>query len=98
MNTASRMESTGVPGKVLAGKKEWFIPRENKIVAMGKGELEIFWLGSTDMAGGSSTVSSNSDCGLTHSKESDDTEAMALFNNGVDSKTSNLTSGKVAVG
>ena len=55
MNTASRMESTGIPGKVQisqetsdllleAGKTKWIYPREDKVKAKGKGELVTYWL------------------------------------------------------
>jgi Adenylate and Guanylate cyclase catalytic domain len=55
MNTASRMESTGIPGKihlshetanrlVAAGKANWVVPRDDLVVAKGKGELKTFWL------------------------------------------------------
>jgi class 3 adenylate cyclase len=47
MNTASRMESTGVPGRIQvstdtatlltdAGKEHWLVQRENKVQAKGK--------------------------------------------------------------
>ena len=47
VNTASRMESNGAPEKIHiseqtaeklreAGKNDWFVPREDKIVAKGK--------------------------------------------------------------
>jgi class 3 adenylate cyclase len=50
MNTASRMESTGVPGKIQvseqtanliteAGKGHWLKKRDEKVAAKGKGEL-----------------------------------------------------------
>lgn len=52
MNTASRMESTGQRGKiqlsqetadllVSAGKTEWLSLREDKVVAKGKGEMQV---------------------------------------------------------
>lgn len=55
MNTCSRMESSGVPGKahisketayllILAGKEGWIYPREEKVFAKGKGELETYFL------------------------------------------------------
>lgn len=53
MNTASRMESTGLAGKiqvsqetadllVKAGKMSWITPREERIMAKGKGELREY--------------------------------------------------------
>ena len=64
MNTASRMESNGQPGKIqcsqetadlliAAGKQHWLTPREDKIIAKGKGELQTFWI-STSHSGSSS--------------------------------------------
>jgi Adenylate and Guanylate cyclase catalytic domain len=63
MNTASRLESTGQRGKIhlsqetadllmMAGKASWVIPRDDVVVAKGKGELNTFWLniGSSDTA------------------------------------------------
>ena len=54
MNTAARMESTGQPGKIHLsqatatllsenGKKSWIVPREDRVVAKGKGELVTYW-------------------------------------------------------
>lgn len=55
MNTASRMESTGIPDKVQlsqetadllaqAGKSHWCIRRLDKVSAKGKGELQTYFL------------------------------------------------------
>lgn len=55
MNTASRMESNGVKGRIQCseeladlliahGKGKWLTQREDKIVAKGKGELTTYWL------------------------------------------------------
>lgn len=55
INTAARIESTGLPNKVhlsretaelleMAGKSEWLAPREKSVSAKGKGELKTFWL------------------------------------------------------
>jgi len=55
MNTASRMESNGVPDNIqvsqetanllkAAGKESWLIPREDKIEAKGKGLLQTYFL------------------------------------------------------
>ena len=64
VNTASRMESTGVPrmiqvsqttadSLILHGKSGWLSPREDKVVAKGKGEMQTYWL----IRSGSSTSS-----------------------------------------
>jgi len=55
MNTASRLESTGLPGRihisrdtaeklVAAGKEKWVNAREDIVFAKGKGNLTTFWL------------------------------------------------------
>ncbi|CAB9520523.1 Receptor-type guanylate cyclase gcy [Seminavis robusta] len=55
MNTASRHETTGAPGRVHVsitsadlikenGHADWLEKREDKVVAKGKGELETYWL------------------------------------------------------
>ncbi|MEE4248855.1 MAG: adenylate/guanylate cyclase domain-containing protein, partial [Kangiellaceae bacterium] len=55
MNTASRMESTGMRGKIqvsqetadrliTAGKTNWITPREDKVKAKGKGDMQTFWV------------------------------------------------------
>ncbi|KAL3939168.1 MAG: hypothetical protein SGBAC_006057 [Bacillariaceae sp.] len=55
VNTASRMESTGVKAKIhisqetaelitASGKGKWVLPREDTITAKGKGQLKTFWL------------------------------------------------------
>jgi class 3 adenylate cyclase len=55
MNTASRMESTGLRDKIqvsqdthdlllAAGKSKWLTPREEKVVAKGKGEMQTYWV------------------------------------------------------
>jgi uncharacterized protein (UPF0147 family) len=72
MNTASRLESTGVTGRVqlsqetadlliAAGKEKWLTLREDKVTAKGKGELTTYFLtmrGSSDDT--ASTASSDS--------------------------------------
>jgi class 3 adenylate cyclase len=55
MNTASRMESTGLRDKIqvsqdtadlliAAGKSKWVEAREEKVVAKGKGEMQTYWV------------------------------------------------------
>ena len=52
VNTASRMESNGVPGKIqvsqstadeliLRNRSTWLTAREEKVVAKGKGEMQV---------------------------------------------------------
>jgi hypothetical protein len=74
MNTASRMESTGLPSHiqisqetanllVAAGKDKWVVQRDTKIKAKGKGELTTFFLkiGSSDK-GRSEQGTQDSEC------------------------------------
>jgi hypothetical protein len=55
MNTAARMESTGIRGQIRvssstadllieAGKKHWLTPRDELVTAKGKGEMQTFWV------------------------------------------------------
>lgn len=55
VNTASRMESTGVKAKIqvsqetaeliaAAGKSNWVVPRSDVVTAKGKGDMKTFWL------------------------------------------------------
>jgi hypothetical protein len=73
------MEQSGVKGKIhlsqetvdlliAAGKTQWITPRQDTVVAKGKGELRTYWLtiGSSDAG----TVVSGSDTGS--NREMDD--------------------------
>ncbi|CAB9505205.1 Receptor-type guanylate cyclase gcy [Seminavis robusta] len=55
MNTASRLESTGCPGRihisrdtaeilVASGKDKWVTQRDDEVFAKGKGTLQTYWL------------------------------------------------------
>jgi class 3 adenylate cyclase len=55
VNTASRMESNGVPGRVqvsqatadllmASGKQHWLIPRKDMIQAKGKGRMQVYFV------------------------------------------------------
>jgi class 3 adenylate cyclase len=55
MNTASRMESTGEPGRghmsqetaeliIKAGKQHWVERRDQVVIAKGKGAMQTYWL------------------------------------------------------
>jgi hypothetical protein len=76
MNTASRMESTGIPGRIqisqetahlllAAGKEDWYSARESKVEAKGKGALQTYFLNVP------SSSQPDSDGGSVHSAASD---------------------------
>mmetsp|Transcript_25592 Transcript_25592/g.32714 ORF Transcript_25592/g.32714 Transcript_25592/m.32714 type:complete len:138 (-) Transcript_25592:108-521(-) len=55
INTASRIESTGEPGRIHLSREtaelleqsergDWLVPRDKSVMAKGKGELKTFWL------------------------------------------------------
>lgn len=72
VNTAARMESNGIRNKIHissetaedlkeAGKSHWLIPREEKIVAKGKGEMSTYWLEIKMQSGNSQTSKSSTE-------------------------------------
>lgn len=88
VNTASRMESSGIPGKVQvsvstaqllreAGKEHWLHLREDAVIAKGKGVLETYFLFLKSKKG--SSISSMSDNGTaeTNPKEEATTSTQA---------------------
>mmetsp|Transcript_38664 Transcript_38664/g.93667 ORF Transcript_38664/g.93667 Transcript_38664/m.93667 type:complete len:522 (+) Transcript_38664:50-1615(+) len=73
MNTASRMESTGTPGRIQvsndtaelirkAGKSIWLVPREDKVSVKGKGEMQTHFVQI-----GAATIRTTSSIGTTAS-------------------------------
>lgn len=91
MNTASRMESNGKPGMIhlsqetadlliAAGKSHWITPRQDKIVAKGKGELQTYWLCIHNVARGKSNNSGGS------SQDTDDVVRSEDFEWEIDSE------------
>ena len=55
MNTASRIESTGLPGRIhisvdtadlleQSNKGKWIVKRDDQVIAKGKGSLQTYWL------------------------------------------------------
>jgi len=70
MNTAARMESNGVRGRihvsettrdelVAKGKGSWVTAREDKIVAKGKGEMQTYFVTPSYRAGSNNQPSSS---------------------------------------
>ncbi|CAB9497953.1 Receptor-type guanylate cyclase gcy [Seminavis robusta] len=76
INTASRMESNGLPGKVHVsqatadelinhGRGDWLTEREEKVVAKGKGEMTTFWvLVRTSKSAATHSITSVSDLSM----------------------------------
>jgi class 3 adenylate cyclase len=71
VNTASRMESTGVPHQIqassttaelliAAGKGSWLKPREDLVEAKGKGKLQTYWIDPKLMGATATTASESS--------------------------------------
>jgi class 3 adenylate cyclase len=69
VNTASRMESSGIPGQIhaseqtialltRANKCTWIVPREEEVHIKGKGMLKTFWLDPRRQRGRSAGSSS----------------------------------------
>ena len=103
MNTASRMESNGIRDKIQvsqetadllieAGKAEWIVPREDKIMAKGKGELQTFWL---HVSGRASELASQKSGG-SDANESSKVRGSAEGGSEVTEKVRALSSGKAA--
>jgi Adenylate and Guanylate cyclase catalytic domain len=90
VNTAARMESNGVRNKIhissetadqlrVFGKSHWLVPREEKIVAKGKGEMTTFWLELKVQSSGSATSKSTAS---SDTKEMDvDQRCLTIKNN-----------------
>jgi class 3 adenylate cyclase len=115
MNTASRMESTGARDRVqvstktanlliAGGKSHWVTPREDTVMAKGKGELQTYWL-SMHSSAGTASVSSGS-TGESESTDSDDGSVddkepcnalMGIQAGGLSSKDRRLIDWNVAV-
>lgn len=72
MNTASRMESRGLPDRIQissdtadllrqAGKESWLTPREEMIDVKGKGMMQTYWLNAASSPGTDSGSSGAAD-------------------------------------
>jgi len=117
MNTASRVETTGERAKIQisadtakllveAGKDNWFKPRDDKVYAKGKGEMQTYWLklgkkGSKtaplSRRSSHSTASSDDYEFDTDDSEMSDFDAEELLQNLVSEKTSRLIDWNVRV-
>eukprot|EP00934_Nitzschia_sp_Nitz4_P004019 Nitzschia sp. Nitz4//scaffold52_size167869//61271//65053//NITZ4_002272-RA/size167869-snap-gene-0.211-mRNA-1//1//CDS//3329554023//4009//frame0 len=69
MNTASRMEESGKPGRIhvskvtfdmlaKAGKGHWVKKREDKVTLKGKGEMQTYWVSTNSAASSPSIIDS----------------------------------------
>jgi len=100
MNTASRIESTGESNKIhcsqetadlliAKGRSKWVLPREDKVQAKGKGELQTYWISFGDRDSGTDASTSSEDFALS---ESSDAEEVKM----VEGKQRKMVSGKHA--
>lgn len=96
VNTASRMESTGVAGKVQvssvtanllreAGKEHWLNAREDSIVAKGKGVLSTFFVNPVAKHGSSVASDSTS----VSQMQDDDRDVQPALNTSVNPRLVN---------
>lgn len=71
VNTASRMESNGQPGRIHVssstaelltsqGKQNWLIPRADLVDAKGKGQMQTYWINFDKVASGTTCKSTTS--------------------------------------
>jgi class 3 adenylate cyclase len=86
VNTASRMESNGVRGRIHVsqatadaltkqGKEHWLTPREDMIVAKGKGEMQTYFVSAISSAKSVATFRvGGSERGCSTSDDDDDEE------------------------
>jgi Adenylate and Guanylate cyclase catalytic domain len=70
VNTASRMESNGIPNKIHAsletaklvidsGRGHWVAPRDSLVIAKGKGAIQTYWLEPTSRGGPTTDTSTS---------------------------------------
>lgn len=87
MNTTSRVESNGAPGRVHLsqetanilvsnGKSHWLEKRKDLVQAKGKGLIQTYWLGSAIDRRGSCSSSSQGDTSLTSETSTMPSEAI----------------------
>ena len=83
VNTASRMETTSLPGRIQVsvetamqlrrfGKRHWLQEREDKVQVKGKGDMGTFWLIPLK------SLSRMDSCGSITTDDDDDDESLCL--------------------
>jgi class 3 adenylate cyclase len=110
MNTASRMESTGLRDKIqvsqdtadlliAAGKSKWLTRREEKVVAKGKGEMQTYWVavGSSKNKSSEGETSTVTDEEEQQSSQLPDEQGNKTFNPLTCAKTARLVKWNVDV-
>jgi class 3 adenylate cyclase len=109
MTVCSRMESTGIRGKIQisedtadllqsAGKDRWIKRRDEKVVAKGKGEMQTYWLAVTKEEEGSDLDNSGHSTNSWHdAADSAVHPDKKQFNADVQSKTNRLVEWNVEV-
>lgn len=107
MNTASRMESTGKKNciqisdqtadlLIQSGKRKWITPREDKVVAKGKGEMTT-WFVDLSATGRRPSESGDSVESTTNPREGDAEQFKQRDNVAFDGKTKRLIDWNVEV-
>jgi hypothetical protein len=91
VNTASRMESTGVPNRIqvssttaelliAAGKANWVKPRDELVEAKGKGKMQTYWVEPKMMGTGAGTPSGASSSHLSGETMDERTQRLVEWN------------------
>jgi class 3 adenylate cyclase len=110
MNTASRMESTGLRDKIqisqdtadlliAAGKSRWLKAREEKVVAKGKGDMQTYWVavGTSNSKSSEDETSTETDDEEEESTRSTDQMENQNFKPRTSAKTARLVKWNVEV-
>lgn len=90
VNTAARMESTGLKGRIQisratydilveAGKSDWVVPRSDAVKAKGKGMMKTFWLDAKAKKAGSSSAGSQVDSNPPRRRAQQKTKSMTAL-------------------
>jgi Adenylate and Guanylate cyclase catalytic domain len=102
VNTASRMESNGVPNRIHtsqetakllidAGKDRWVEPRDQLVQAKGKGTIQTYWAEPTKQFAADTARESNTETSLSHCNENGEYADQAALINWIVDIFSSLT-------